>query len=158
MRAVFSVIKAAGSLKRKYKDDIEDKLVLKALKDVNVPKFLSNDLVLFDNIILDLFPGIEQPKDDYGLLVESLRTSIRTLGFEYHDYFVRKVYQLYDTINVRHGLMLVGPAGGGKTTNYKCLQHAWTALKNEDGFAQVLTDIINPKGVTMGQLYGYLNQ
>ena len=54
--------------------------------------------------------------------------------------------------------MLIGPAGGGKTQNYKCLQLAMTKLKDEEGFAQVLTDIINPKGVTMGQLYGYLNQ
>ena len=33
-----------------------------------------------------------------------------------------------------------------------------TSLKEEKGYAEVLTDIINPKAVTMGQLYGYLNQ
>ena len=32
--------------------------------------------------------------------------------------FVEKAIQLFDTIQVRHGLMLVGPTGGGKTTNY----------------------------------------
>jgi dynein heavy chain len=121
MRAVFSVIKAAGVLKGKHKEELEDKLVLKALRDVNVPKFLTNDLLLFDNIIMDLFPGVEKPEDNYGLLVDSLNISITERGYINHDYFVKKVYQLYDTINVRHGLMLVGPAGGGKTQNYKCL-------------------------------------
>lgn len=35
--------------------------------------------------------------------------------------FVTKVTQLYDTFNVRFGVMIVGPAGGGKTTAYKAL-------------------------------------
>jgi dynein heavy chain len=82
MRAVFSVITAAGRLKNRYPDELEDKLVLKALRDVNVPKFLSNDLLLFENIIKDLFPGIEKPEDDYGLLVDSLSNSITERGYQ----------------------------------------------------------------------------
>jgi len=35
--------------------------------------------------------------------------------------FIDKIVQLYDTIQVRHGLMLVGPTGGGKTECYKIL-------------------------------------
>ena len=39
-----------------------------------------------------------------------------------------KIVQLYDTIQVRHGLMIVGPTGGGKTANYKVLQNAMSSL------------------------------
>lgn len=33
-----------------------------------------------------------------------------------------QVIQLYDTMDVRFGVMLVGPTGGGKTECYRTLQ------------------------------------
>jgi dynein heavy chain len=68
MRAVKTVISAAGLLKRQDPDWQEDQLLLRALRDVNVPKFLKDDVPLFENIINDLFPGIERPTIDYGEL------------------------------------------------------------------------------------------
>ena len=43
MRAVKSIILAAGVLKRKYADMEESKLVLRAITDCNVPKFINED-------------------------------------------------------------------------------------------------------------------
>jgi dynein heavy chain len=64
----------------------------------------------------------------------------------------------YETIVVRHGLMLVGPTGGGKTSNLKVLKNTLTALKRkgEKGFAYEKVHIyqMNPKAIRMGQLYG----
>ena len=45
--------------------------------------------------------------------------------------FVTKVTQLYDTFNVRFGVMIVGPAGGGKTACHKTLAHAMTKLRKK---------------------------
>ena len=45
-------------------DKAEDQLLLRALEDVNVPKFIKEDIPLFVNIISDLFPETERPKID----------------------------------------------------------------------------------------------
>jgi len=49
--------------------------------------------------------------------------------------------------------MIVGPTGGGKSKNMKVLSRALTRLET-NGFYKVHTHNMNPKSITMGQLYG----
>jgi len=53
--------------------------------------------------------------------------------------------------------MLVGPTGGGKTCNYKILADAMSALKHMEEYEKVHYHILNPKSITMEQLYGGLD-
>ena len=60
---------------------------------------------------------------------------------------------------VRHGLMLVGPTISGKTKCYEVLRDSLTALGGQSTpggvpFESVRTFVLNPKSITMGQLYG----
>lgn len=64
MRAVSSVLGAAGLNKIKDPFGPEDVVMLKALIDVNKPKFLSQDIPLFENILVDLFPTTAKPVPD----------------------------------------------------------------------------------------------
>ena len=52
---------------------------------------------------------------DYGEFEGSIRKNCGKLSLKDVDGFVKKCIQLYETTVVRHGLMLVGPAGSGKT-------------------------------------------
>ena len=154
MRAVRSVINAAGLIKRAEPDMNEEQLLLRALRDVNVPKFLKDDLPLFENIILDLFPGVERPNIDRGMLLPAIKDICEKKNLQAETIFIDKIFQLYDTIQVRHGLMIVGPTGGGKTSNYKVLGAAMSSIKSQPGFNDVFFHILNPKAIKMGQLYG----
>lgn len=72
-----------------------------------------------------------------------------------------KVIQLYETMIVRHGVMLVGPTGSGKTTVYQILADTLGTLHNagekDPNYQLVKTYVLNPKSITMGELYGEIN-
>jgi dynein heavy chain len=162
MRAVKTVIEAAGLNKRKYPDQSESQILLRALRDVNVPKFLRDDLPLFENIINDLFPGVERPEMDYGRLGEACDTESKAQHLQPVDAFVKKQFELFDMIQVRHGMMLVGPTGGGKTACYRTLQRACTSLFDasapNSAYQKVHVHCLNPKAITQNQLYGSFDE
>lgn len=69
-------------------------------------------------ILSDLFPGVEIPEHDYGRFQEEIESVLAAKGLQVVPLQVKKVIQLYETMEVRHGVMLVGPTGSGKTTVY----------------------------------------
>ena len=156
MRAVIAVLRAAGNLKRKHPDECEFVLTLRAIIDVNLCKFLAHDVPLFYGIVGDLFPGVILPKTDYENLHASVIEQCTLRNLQPTEYFLTKITQLYEMIVVRHGLMLVGETMSGKTSALAVLAGALTDLhsKGLNNEKEVIATYLNPKAVTMGQLYG----
>eukprot|EP00392_Amoebophrya_sp_AT5.2_P005332 g5341.t1 len=161
MRAVKSVLVMAGQLKRKFPDIPEDVTLIRALRDSNVPKFLAQDLPLFMGIISDLFPGVDIPNVDYGVLEQEIKAQLVEARFATVPSFVTKIIQLLETQLVRHGVMIVGLTMCGKSMNSLTLSKSLTSLKKKgvDDPTYQLTKVftLNPKSVTMNELYGSFN-
>ena len=108
------------------------------MRDANVPKFLKDDLPLFSAIIQDLFPGIEITENDYGNLQVTIEKVIEERELQKNRVFITKVIQLFETFNVRFGVMIVGPTGAGKTTCFEILEETMITLRTANDPNQVL--------------------
>ena len=158
LRAVKSVLVMAGSLKRSNPNLGEELVLIRALRDSNVPKFLADDLPLFAAIVQDLFPGVEIPPNEYGELLEALEEEIVKAGLQKVPKFIGKVIQMFDIFCIRFGATIVGPAATGKTSIYRILAAFMTSLRNKGSsnelFQRVKFQVLNPKSIAMGELYG----
>uniref|UniRef100_A0A8B9RU69 Dynein axonemal heavy chain 3 n=1 Tax=Accipiter nisus TaxID=211598 RepID=A0A8B9RU69_9AVES len=147
MRAVKSALTAAGNLKLKYPTENESVLLLRALLDVNLAKFLAQDVPLFQGIISDLFPGVVLPIPDYDLLVQALTENIKKMDLQPVPWFLGKMTQVYFHI------LTSGEEKYRMFNILKLICLSFYTAKSMDEFA-VEYKVINPKAITMGQLYG----
>ncbi|XP_063709228.1 dynein axonemal heavy chain 12-like [Culicoides brevitarsis] len=157
MRAVKTVLQACGNLKKQFPNDDEEILLLRSLIDVNLPKFLSFDVPLFNGIISDLFPGVELPKPDYQIFIETFEEVCKEMKLQPHSSFLVKVIQTFEMMIVRHGFMMVGDPYAGKSSTLKVLAEVLKRLKPTGAnpyYQEVEMSILNPKSISINTLYG----
>ncbi|CAH8607094.1 unnamed protein product [Heterobilharzia americana] len=146
MRALKSVLVMAGSLKR---ENLINQRMLRCFIYCNLTRFV---------------PGVTLPEHDYGRFLSEIETVLQEMGLQIVSDQVLKVIQFFETLLVRHGVMLVGPTGGGKTTVYRVLAkvlanlHAANLPDGRPEYQPVKTYVLNPKSITMGELYGEVNK
>jgi len=146
LRALKSVLVMAGSLKREASDVQEDLTLMRALRDMNMPKFVFEDVPLFLGLITDLFPSMDIKRKGYEKR-ERINAEIENEGLTYISDQADKVIQLFETMVTRHTTMVVGPTGSGKSTVIDILKKV----------EKVFIFCMNPKAQTVNELYGIMD-
>ena len=152
LRAIKSVLVVAGKLKRADPDKSEEEVLMRALRDFNIPKIVNEDLTVFMGLIVDLFPGLDVPRTADEKFEKQIVEAITSRNLQPEEAFVLKVVQLEELLEVRHSVFIIGLAATGKS----CVLRALFDVYKIQGQKPVWVDL-NPKACTNHELYGFIN-
>ncbi|CAG9831721.1 unnamed protein product [Diabrotica balteata] len=140
LRAIKSVLVVAGSLKRGDPGRPEEEVLMRALRDFNIPKIVTDDTPVFMGLIGDLFPALEVPRKRDAEFERTVKQAAIDLKLQPEDNFILKVH---------FNFMLICT---GKTEVWKSLFKTYSNMKRKP----VYNDL-NPKAVTNDELFGIIN-
>jgi len=138
---------------RLHKDDTSNNeflVFLNAIRKSIEPYLTSEDSLIFNNILKDVFPN-ESYFEQISEIQESVKETFSELDMKPDRINIRKVVQLYETMQVRHGIMLIGSTFSGKSTSLNVLRS--TLMKN----SSIICQTINPKALSISELFGLYN-
>jgi len=164
LRALKTLLVSAGGLKRKAIEGnaqlegdelaiVERRVLIQGACNNILPKLVAGDLDIFTSILEDVFPGSEITMMEDEKLREKLDAICKTLHYTPSDLWIQKILQLKMVLEMRHGVMIVGPSGVGKSSALKTLLKA---CEEEDGLKGEMY-VIDPKAVDKEGLYGVLD-
>lgn len=159
---VIPIARAAGALKRGDPDAPEEVIMYRTMLDLIKPKLVYQDLPLFMALLTDLFPGVELPASDGGVLRKAIEEDLKAHNLQVVPEFVTKVIQIFDCKLARHGNMIVGKTGSGKSTAWQCLRRSMAKLSqehpHEEQYQKVHVHTLNPLALSVDEIYGCFSE
>ena len=122
-------MRTAGNIKRTEAGDADEEMLMcRTLRDMNLSKFVAQDVPLFLQLLNDIFPKQKGKIKDkkYPEVEKSVQAYLKEMNLDDKPSWYLKIIQLFETKEVRHGFMTVGPAGTGKSTIMNALTEALT--------------------------------
>lgn len=105
LRNILSVLRTGGASKRADPSKSEIFLMMRTLRDMNMSKFVAEDVPLFISLIKDLFPGLEAERAQFPDVERELLVMIKEKGLQNHTPWLNKCIQLYETYQVRSSVL-----------------------------------------------------
>ncbi|CAK8683563.1 unnamed protein product [Clavelina lepadiformis] len=152
LRAVKSVLVVAGALKRADRQRPEEQVLMRALRDFNIPKIVTEDVPIFMGLIGDLFPSLDVPRKRDEAFEKSIKKTMVRMKLQPEENFILKVVQLEELLAVRHSVFVIGNAGTGKSQILKTLHETHKSAKRRP-----VWDDLNPKALTTDELFGFIH-
>ena len=163
LRALKTLLISGGGLKRKALNGlildaeklaiVEQEVLIEGACSNIVPKLVPEDILIFEKLLSKIFPGSNPTKLGDTALTEALVELCRDSNFEMGEMWVQKILQLKLVIEMRHGVVIVGPVAVGKSAVLRILSRA---LERIDGIKGELYTI-EPKALNKEALYGSLD-
>ena len=82
LRNILSVLRTGGASKRAAPDRSEIYLMMRTLRDMNMSKFVAEDVPLFLSLVKDLFPGLEADRASFPEVEKALHDQIIEKGLQ----------------------------------------------------------------------------
>ncbi|XP_014248489.1 dynein beta chain, ciliary-like isoform X2 [Cimex lectularius] len=152
LRAIKSVLVIAGKLRRADPDMPEEQVLMRALRDFNIPKIVTDDVNIFMGLIGDLFPALDVPRKRDLNFEAQVRQAALDMSLQPEDGFILKICQLQELFSVRHSVFIIGFAGTGKSCVWKTLYKTYANMKRKPHYND-----LEPKAVTNDELFGIIN-
>ena len=164
LRALKTLLVSAGGLKRKALEgqdplegdelsNVEREVLIQGACNNVVPKLVADDIGVFDSILGETFPGSEVAQMADEKLKAEVVEVCKKYAYVPDDKWLQKILQLKQVLEMRHGVMAVGPSGVGKSSALRVLLDA---LEKTDGTRGEMY-VIDPKAMDKEGLYGVLD-
>jgi dynein heavy chain 2, cytosolic len=131
---------------------VESEILIKAVRINTISKLTFNDMLKFNVLVEDVFPGTSIKDIIYEQVSSAIKTVFEEENFQILPNQLNKILQFYEATKQRIGAVLVGPSGCGKTTIWKALKKAYDKLKQP-----VKVHLINPKAMPRSSFLGCMN-
>jgi len=160
LRPLRAVLGLAGNILReelknsskKATLDLESNSLVRSLRISTSSKLTHADVMRFDDLIRDTFANVKLEAISVPALEVVLPEAFATLGLMYNEKQKSKVLELYESLQQRMGVAIVGDSGSGKSVLWKVLNQALSTMQQ-----RIVIHNINPKAVHRKALLGHMD-
>ncbi|CCW60917.1 unnamed protein product [Phytomonas sp. EM1] len=161
LRPLKAVLQYGGTLMQRWRKERpqqipteaeELELIVQSININTLSKLTLQDTGLFNRLMKDVFTGVTSREATHMELEKAILAATAALGLQPNASQAIKALQLYEAMNQRMGVVLVGSSGTGKSTVLRILTKTMEKMD-----IPVLVHHINPKAMARRQLLGYMD-